>query len=253
MKTKTLKAECLKLKRKKIGLFTATMILVELLWLIVTAEKYLIRDYAARIADFSYNIVWDITIYNSLFLPLFTAILASRICDSEHKGSTLKLLLTTQNPRGLYWTKYLICAALLLMIAVVQAGFSYLYPLLRGCTLEIPSQFLLQQMGATFLVSCLVMSLQLTLSILLSNQVPALILGIAGSFLGMMSQLFPPVISRFIPWYYFSGTSIISSYYTDNSMNYSLHPVPAATCVVLLVLTIAISLFGMARFCKKEV
>ena len=61
---------------------------------------------------------------------------------------------------------------------------------------------LLQLILTTFLVSTVLLSIQQVLSLLSSNQILPLVVGLAGSFLSQFSMFFPPAAARLIIWGY---------------------------------------------------
>ena len=58
-------------------------------------------------------------------------------------------------------------------------------------------------------VSLMVYALQQGLSLRFANQAAALVCGIVGSFLGILSMLFPPVLTRFVPWGYYGLLALV--------------------------------------------
>lgn len=78
---------------------------------------------------------FSISSMNGLFMPIMSAVVVSRICDMEHKGSTWKMLAATNVGRGrLYATKYICTNSLILYGIGVQALFIIVF----GLTKDFP-------------------------------------------------------------------------------------------------------------------
>lgn len=68
---------------------------------------------------------YNLSLIDAIFLPVSVAVIASRNCELEHKGTTLKLLETLAAPGRLYGAK-LVWGALVLaaLLAVRSAAFA---------------------------------------------------------------------------------------------------------------------------------
>lgn len=252
MKSK-IKAEWMKLKRKKLFLFAVAFFLFQVLWITATTLRMLDR-HPEEVDTLLSSCIYNIVILNALCMPLFVSVIVSRICDMEHKGDTFKTLLVLQQPGSLFFIKFFYTVLIVLLIALLQGIFLSVFPAALGCEQTLSKSLWLQQFLGTVLISSCVGALQLGVSMRYPNQVPALVLGIFGSFLGMTSQLFPGYISRWILWYYFSVLSIITPENVDGrTIAYHLHGLPALTCVIVAGLGILFLVLGLVRFSKKEV
>ncbi len=69
-----------------------------------------------------YTVLFHYTMYNTIFLPLILAALASRICDAENKGNTYKLLCTMQQKHSLFHVKLLLGALYILLLTVTGSS-----------------------------------------------------------------------------------------------------------------------------------
>lgn len=149
------------------------------------------------------DVIYTVPILDALLLPLFLAVLASRLCEAEHKGSTFKLLETMALPRSLFAAKLLCGLAHVAVLTALQTllyvgmGFAF------GFQGPLPAARLATMTGLVFLVSGMIFLLQLGLSLLFANQLIPLTVGVAGSFLGMFTMFFPPVFQRFLPCGYY--------------------------------------------------
>jgi len=113
---RTIILEFYKLRRKRILSMITIFISAEILWAFMAISMSMSRN--------PESVKWEaiiaaISSMNGLFLPIISAIVASRICDMEHKGNTWKLLLSTNKKIShIYASKYL-CSAILLCYGVI--------------------------------------------------------------------------------------------------------------------------------------
>ena len=104
-------------------------------------------------------------------------------------------------------------------------------------------------------VSMMVYALQQGLSLRFANQAVALVCGISGSFLGILSLLFPPALTRCVPWGYYGLLSLVGmNWNPDTRFTWFFWEWPKPTDVAFLFLWAAVFLFvGRALFVRKEV
>lgn len=84
---KALALEYFKIRRKKVWLMLTLFLIAELVWASMSMSISISRS-----PD---NATWEALIFtlssmNGLFLPIISAIIVSRICDMEHKGSLME-------------------------------------------------------------------------------------------------------------------------------------------------------------------
>lgn len=202
---------------------------------------------------------WKLLLYNlplvdAILLPLTAAVLASRSGETEHKGSALKLLETMATPGQLYAAKFfwgaLVLAGVLLVrsAAFMLLGFELGYgqpPFLRWAAFTLLS----------WVVSLVLYALQQGLSLRFANQAPALIAGLSGSFLGLLSLLFPLGVQRCLPWGYYGLMLLVRMEWDPVTRATSFFwREPEALDLGLLCLWGGLFLLaGGALFVKKEV
>ena len=98
---KLLGLEFYKCRRRKIVLVCAAVLAAELLWFGV----YLARQDAGDLVQGWMLLFYNLALIDAIFLPISVAALASRNCELEHKGASLKLLETMVTPGRLYGAK----------------------------------------------------------------------------------------------------------------------------------------------------
>lgn len=104
-------------------------------------------------------------------------------------------------------------------------------------------------------VSMMVYALQQGLSLRFANQAAALVCGIAGSFLGILSMLFPPALGRCVPWGYYGLLALVGMDWDEATRITTFYwKRPEPTDLLLLGLWAAVFLIvGRTLFVRKEV
>lgn len=245
-----LQLEFYKCRRRKILLVCAAVLVVELIWM----GAFFDRKDPEELRQGWMILLYNLAMVDAIVLPLSMATLASRNCEMEHKGSTWKLLETMASPGQLYAAKLawggLVTAALLtvrsgLFAAVgVAFGFFGAVPWGRFGVFTVIS----------WVVSMTVYALQQGLSLRFANQAAALVCGISGSFLGILSMLFPPALIRCVPWGYYGLMALVRmDWNPDTRVTRFDWQWPQLTDLALLALWAAVFLFvGRMLFARKE-
>ena len=104
-------------------------------------------------------------------------------------------------------------------------------------------------------MSLVLLTLQHFLSLMSSNQILPLLVGLIGSFLGLFSMFFPPRAARFILWGYFSAFSPYGMDYDSQTRVMSFYRIPFPTETFVLFMLFGLLFFVVCRtvFVKKEV
>ena len=196
---KLLQLEFYKCRRRKIVLVCAAVLAVELIWMAV----FFTRQDAEDLKWGWMLLLYNLAMVDAIILPISVATLASRNCELEHKGNTWKLLETMARPSQLYAAKLTWGALVLASLLIVRSGIFIAVGIVEGFQGGIPwGRFGLFTV-ISWAVSMMVYALQQGLSLRFTNQAAALVCGIAGSFLGILSMLFPPALTRCVPWGYY--------------------------------------------------
>lgn len=105
------KAERKKQRYRKIWLVPLGFLVILGLWISVSMRNFTQKDLAK---GYQY-LFYQLSLLNAIFIPVMLAVIASRLCDMEIKGNTLKLLYTLEQPgrffdfKFLAEVKYLLC------------------------------------------------------------------------------------------------------------------------------------------------
>ena len=161
------KTEWIKVRYRGIGLILLAFAGLVILWSIWALDKL-----SQKQLDDGYRILFlQIPLLDTVLLPTMTAMLASRLCDAEVKGGTLKLLCTLEKKGRLFDLKILTGACYLMVFTAVQVVLILVQGAVHGFTRPIdPGQilfFILQIWG----VSLAILVLQVVLSFFSENQI----------------------------------------------------------------------------------
>ena len=138
-----LRAECMKTKRRFLWLLPFCVVFFEFLWTIT--NSYLRKPEIA--AEGCYTLLYQFPLYNTIFMPLTLAAMASRLCDAENKGNTYKLLCTMQQKKIIFDAKLLMGIFYVLIFTALEAG---VIPLLANLLSRIPGRIFPGQPGIVF-------------------------------------------------------------------------------------------------------
>lgn len=203
-----------------------------------------------------YTVLFHYTMYNTIFLPLILAALASRICDAENKGNTYKLLCTMQQKHSLFHIKLLLGALYILLLMVLEALTMLFLGKMLSFTQPFPTKYFLIFIGVLFLVSFVLFLMQLVCSLMLSNQLIPLFIGLLGSLVGLFSAFFPiGDLAAAVPWGYYLIGMPFSSMYDEQARVTYFYEVPFRWGYFACFLVAAAVLYfvGKRLFLKKEV
>ncbi len=249
--TMQLRAERLKGRRRHLLLIPFLFLLFQILW----AFWQLNRATPEELNTGYLLLLHHLPMMNTILLPMMAAVIASRLCDMEIKGDTLKLLYTMQKQTSLFDCKYL--AGLKYLIAftfaqgllIVGLGTSYHF----GESLKW--SMLIEHLAVTLSVSAALLAIQQALSLLSASQILPLASGLAGCFLGLFSLFFPPLIARLFIWGYYAAFSSASMDWERNAkiVHYYETPFPTAGFFLFLAAVIIIYLLCRTITARKEV
>jgi len=245
---KLLRLEFFKCRRRKILLVCAAVLAAELLWIVSS----FFRQDAEDLVQGWMLLLYDLAMVDAIIMPISVA---SRNCELEHKGTTLKLLETMATPGWLYRAKLTWGALVLAALLMVRWVLFMVVGILWQFQGEVPWGRFAIFTAISWAVSMMVYALQQGLSLRFANQAVALVCGISGSFLGILSLLFPPALTRCVPWGYYGLLSLVRmNWDPDTRFTWFYWEWPAPADAVLLCLWAALFLVvGRALFVRKEV
>lgn len=248
--SRALAAEFRKIRRRKVWMIVAALIFVQLLWAFWSFRN---MD-AHELSQGWMRCLYQFPLLNSIMMPVIAAVVASRLCDVEHKGQALKLLETVMPSGRLFFAKffcgalYMISAVLMQFVVILIVGVAF------GFEGNPPMDKLFCYFFFTTAVNLTILLLQQVLSLLIMNQMVPLAIGIVGSFAGLFIMFFPQNFERFILWGYYgvlmfvgmnwdAASRIVDFYYT---------PIDWPGFFVLAGIFCAIYIVGRSLFVRKE-
>lgn len=238
-------------RHKKLWLVPLIFLVVLFLWSAYTYQNADAEDLAAGYTKMFYQV----PLMNTMLMSVLLSVLASRLCDMEIKGQTLKLLYTLQQKGSFYDLKFVHECLYLLLFTI---GECLLFPLsgkLYHFTEPLSLPLLLRHGVALFLAGTVILILQHILSLLCKNQIAPLFIGLAGAFLGLFSMFFPPALTRVLPWSYFGAFLPYRMEYDPAARIMSFYelPFPLGLFIGYAVFGIGFYLVCRSIFLKKEV
>ena len=244
--------ELKKSRHRNIFLLLLVLLGVAALWLSFSLSS--ISDKSILMNAGYYNVLYQFPMINTILLPLFLAVLASRIWDSENKGNTYKLLCTLEKRGELYHSKTFFGAVLIFFVTAGETAIIPLLGMAYHLKQPLPGRHLLFFFLATFLSGIMLYLLQQIISFRFENQLGALTLGLIGSFAGLFSLFFPRQISFFVISSYFSLMQTVGMNWDRATRAISFYEVPFSIPYFFwtLFLAVFIYLIGRLVFARKE-
>lgn len=181
------------------------------LWLTIPLRNFSGQDLAR---GYKY-IFYQLSLLNSIFMPVMLAVIASRLCDMEIKGNTLKLLYTLEKPGHFYDVKFLAEIKYLLYFSFGQILVILALGKMFHFTETLQPLPFIEHLTAVACIGAVLLDLQHLLSLMSDNQILPLCVGLAGSFLGLFSMFFPRAVNLLILWGYFGIFSVSGINWAD--------------------------------------
>jgi len=198
---------------------------------------------------------FQFSIINSIIMPVLAAVIASRLCDVEHKGQTFKLLETLMpagrifNAKFLFGSLYMLAAVILQILVIILVG------LLKGFQENPPLDMLAYYLLFTGSVNLTILLLQQILSLQFPNQMISLSLGLFGGLVGIFLLYLPQVFSKFLLWGYFGELLFIQMDWNPATriVNYFYIPKNWPGFLILVAGFAILYLIGQRMFIRKEI
>lgn len=248
--SKALAMEFHKIRRRRVWLIVVTMIFVQLLWAIWAFRNM----NAHELSQGWMCCLYQFPLLNSIMMPVIAAVVASRLSDIEHKGQTLKLLETVMPSGRIFGAKflcgfcYMFAAALLQVIVIVISGY------VKGFEGNAPIDKLLYYLLFTTAVNMTVLLLQLSLSLLIVNQMIPLSVGLIGALAGLYMMFFPQALEKLILWGYYGVLMFVGMDWdrTTRIVDYHYVPIDWTGFIALVFMLCFIYFIGRTLFVRKE-
>ena len=242
--------ELRKIRRRHIGMLFAANLVIDFIWM----------HWAMDDSEFLYNQEYDyllicLPLINAVFLPIILAAAASRLCDIELKGNTLKMLCTMELRQSIFHTKLLIGTGYLLLFSLAQTAMIPMLGAILSVRQEIPIARIWLFCISTFVISLVLFLIQQSVSLLSANQLFPLFLGVGGSFVGVFTWFFPQLPLRYmLPWGYYCVVLTVNMYYDEaaRDVTYYAAPFPTVYFMGFMLFGILVYIIGKKLFVNSE-
>ncbi len=248
---KSFRLECFKSRRRLLWLVVLAMACIEGAWMAIGLNDMSAKDRAQGYAFCLYQA----PLLNAIVLPVLISVLASRVCDMEHKGAALKTLFTMQKPGSIFDAKFLFIALHMAAAILLQMGAILLIGRVYRFTEALPINDFLLFFVAQLLPSLFMGLLIQILSLRYINAFIPLVTGLIGGFLGLMSMFFSPWLMRLVPGAYFGLLSTVRMDWdiATRAVDYYYVGFSLQDCLLLAAVSAMLYLIGRREFIKREV
>ena len=247
---KALAMEFHKTRRRKVWLIVAALILVQIIWIL-----WVFRRTNAHAPENGWMLsLYQFPLLNSIIMPVIAAVVASRLCDVEQKGQTFKLLETVMLPGKLFDAKFLCGTLYMLAVTVLQVLVLITAGYVLGFAGAAPIEKLFYYLLFTTTVNLTILLFQQVLSLLFSNQMISLSVGLVGGLAGLFIMFFPPALERLLLWGYYGVLMLVGMDWDRATRITSYHwlPVDWQGFITLAVMFCVIYIIGRTLFVRKE-
>ena len=203
--------------------------------------------------------LYELPLINSIFMPLLSIIVSSRLCDIEHKGAMLKQLAVAEKRGQIYDAKLLYGLAIMMFCVVLSWGMTIAFGYVAGFEGGPPIRLYLLYLLLTAAPTITVYIFQHTLSICFKNQAVTFCTGAIGTFFGTFSMFLPqlPWLRGSLIWGYYGALSFVGLFDWTKDDRYKLAHfdvigVDWKFFVALIFICAAIYIIGREIFKRKE-
>lgn len=203
--------------------------------------------------------MYQLPLVNSIFLPILSVIISSRLSDIEHKGAMLKELIPISSRGKIYDVKLIYGLAIVLFCTVLNWIASVICGYAVGFYGDMPKTYLLYLLF-TLVPTIAIYIFQHTLAMLFKNQAVTFFAGVIGAFIGLFSMFLPqlPLFRKLIIWGWYGAlqftgmfgwtpeTRYLAAYFAIMDIDWIFFGITVAACVAMYIT-------GKILFCRKEV
>lgn len=201
--------------------------------------------------------LYQLPLINAIFLPLLSIVVASRLCDIEHKGMMMKQLCCMTEKGKLYDAKLVYGLGILFLCIAVQFTVVSLFGFLKGFGGSLPLSSYLLCMLFTVVPAFVIYIFQHTLSILYRNQAISFFVGVTGEFAGVISMFLPqlPFLRKSLLWGYFGVLQFVGSDWDKATRISTFYYMDIDWIFFIIFIAVGVLLYlgGRKWFCEKEV
>ena len=195
-----LRSEIQMYRRNRLWLPILGLFLFSIYWCSVSNNLQINKNSS----DIFQILIFNLYTINNLIIPFSAALLASRMVMIDKKNRMYSVLFTNgENGIGLFLSKYVLGLLILFIGFVCQLIFTFISSYQYHAIIN-KNEFIL------FIITMLlgsgtILLIQLLLSFVIQSSIIPIVIGLAGSFLSMLtSGVLAKQITIFIPWEYLS-------------------------------------------------
>ena len=137
--------------------------------------------------------LYQFPLVNAIFLPLLSTVIASRLCNIEHKKNMQKLLFCIEKKDKLFDAKLLYGLGIITVCIILMWIVTVIFGIVNGFLSPFPIKLYLLYFIFTLIPTVVIYIFQHTLSMLFKNQAIAFFTGIIGEFIGIFSMFLPSI------------------------------------------------------------
>ena len=204
-------------------------------------------------------LLYQLPMVNTIFFPVLGMVVASRLCDLEHKGDTLKLLCTLTEKGRLFDAKLLYGLGITLFCVCLYWAACLMAGVLLGFAGPVPWKPELLYLLFTLAPTAVIYVFQHSLSLLVKNQAVALCAGALGEFAGLFSMFLPqlPWLRRSLLWGYYGELQFVGLFDWDKDTrwtkaHFEMMGFDWRSFILLCLMGLGLYLLGRRSFIRKE-
>lgn len=246
-----LKCEYKKTRGRYILITAIVITVLELCWV-------LYGDYDADSIEKGWMaFLYQLPLINEIFMPILAIVVASRLCDIEHKGSMLKLICCMTEKKKLYDAKLIYGISVIAVCFVIQYAAVIVFGFIKGLGGVFPVKSYLLCALFTFVPTIEIYIVQHTLSFLFKNQAISFFAGVIGEFLGLFSMFLPqlPLLRKLIIWGHYGALQFVGLNWDRETRisDFYYFDLDWAFFTAVVIVTIVLYFAGRKLFTLKEV
>lgn len=203
--------------------------------------------------------LYSLPLTNSIFLPILSVIISSRLADTEHKGVMLKQLAVITDKGKIYDAKFIYGFAITLISLLINFAVTIAFGYYKGFHGDVPIDLYLHFFVFTLVPTIEIYIISHALSLLFKNQAVSFSVGILGTFAGLFSMFLPqtPMLRKILPWGHYGALSFVGMFGWDKEARYAnvyfeCMGMDWRLCFILIAVCVVLYLIGRRMFIKKE-
>ena len=249
-----LQCEYKKTRRKYLFLTALCITLIQLCWALYGTHPEDTLQWGWMMFLYQFPLV------NTIFLPLLSIIVSSRLADLEHKDVMLKYLTVITDKKYIYDAKLIYGLSIVLLCNLISWGVTILFGYIIGFSGSVPLRLYALYLLFTLTPTAVIYLLLHALALLFRNQAVTFFTGIIGTFIGLFSMFLPqfPILRKLLPWGYYGALQFVGMFgWTKETRMKNVYfetmDIDWTAFGILVIMGIALYLIGKKLFERKEV